>query len=404
MPVIDHRTLKLSNQLLILNTLREKGALSRNQLKAETALSWGTITAFVKELLDEGILTETGKEVSDLGRKPMGLDLNTQSNHVVGVRLGGTSIKAVILDVRGKILHEHQAPTNPHADCPEIIRQIMTVVDEALTRAGIQTSHLAGIGFTAPGAIDAAAGICLYAPRHPSWRNVPIRDILKDRYQIPCFVEHSNNSSALGEQWFGAGMSTANFLCVPIGDGISVGIIIHGQIYRGHDSMAGEFGHTCIDPAGPTCVCGRKGCLEEYASGRALTRQAARADREGRGGGMRALIPPEAEITPEVLFQAAKAKDAEARKIFQTMGCYLGIGLANLINLFNPELIIISGGVARSSRFFLSALKQALHKHAWNFSSQKIVVSRLDDPVVLGAASLVLREIYRGGLLFKKAS
>jgi glucokinase-like ROK family protein len=313
--------------------------------------------------------------------------------HCWRVRLGGTYIKSTVLDLRGKVLCEKISNVNPDDKKEKIVDQILKTIDSALRQQKVRNERIAGIGFTAPGAIDTDNGVCLYAPRHPKWKDVPIKEILHERYKAPCFVEHSNSSSALGEQWFGAGKNISDFLCVPIGTGISVGIIINGRIYRGYNGMAGEFGHTSIYPDGTKCICGRKGCLEEYASGRSLARQGNEiADRK----------KADVVMTSKLLCEAAESGDKKARKIFETMGQHLGIGLANLINILNPELIIISGGVSKASQFFLPSLEKALAGHAWDYSSRKIAISDLEDPVLMGAASLVLREIYVNGLLLKE--
>ena len=399
---IDHGLLKLNNRLEILRALRESGPMSRNELKEKTGLSWGTITAFIKELMDMRVVVETGKESSRLGRKPVGIDLDTSSRFILAMRVGGSYVKTMVMDIKGAVRGELKAAIKPNDPGRDILRAAMETSLGLLKKNRIPLSRLAGIGFTAPGAIDSEAGVCLYSPRHPRWKDVPVRSLVEKRFEAPCFVDHASYCSALGEQWFGSARDKRNFLSVPIGNGISVGIIIDGRVYRGHDHMAGEFGHSCIDPAGELCVCGRRGCIEEYVSGRALARQAERLF-AGKRRATRPLQGPEGKPGGEALFLAAKAGDSAAARILERMGSCLGIGLSNLINILNPEAIIISGGVSKAHEFFRPALERALEKHAWHFSSREIMVSKLEDPVLLGAAGIVMSKIFVEGLLFEKS-
>jgi glucokinase-like ROK family protein len=401
--IIDHETMKLGNQLLILRTIRATGPVSRVKLQKKTALSWGTITSSIKELLHKQIVREIGAVNTGVGRRPVELDMNTERNHIVGLRLGSTKIRAVLLDVKGSVVRESKEFVDAEANKDIILDQLITAAEKLLQSEGLNIVDIAGIGIAAPGALDAHSGVCLYAPHHPKWKNVALKRIFEERFNIPCFVDHVNNCSALGEMWFGGGKGIDNFLCVLLGTGISTGIIINGEVYRGVNCASGEFGHTCVVPRGPECACGRKGCLETYASGPALAHMAIEIAQNRKGSIFNSLIEGKLEtITAETVFQAANRGDADALRIFEKMGFYLGIGISNLINLFNPERIILSGQVAQAGKFFIPSLEHTIKEHAWHISQKSIEISNLENGAVLGAAGVVLQEIYNNKLLFTK--
>lgn len=403
MHITNHRTLKINNLLLILRCLRELGPVSRKRLRDESALSWGTITAAVKELMDADIITEAGKVKTGVGRMPVDIELDRSNNYAVGLRLGNTFLKSVVLDITGNVIGEYQVPADPAKPLSRLLDDLFDLFELTMREASLSKDRIAGIGFTAPGVVDSVQGICRYAPHHPYWKDVPITRIFEERYGLRCFAEHNINCSALGEKWFGQGMNYRDFLCISIGKGIGVGIIIDGKVYRGADFSAGEFGHITLDPLGPLCACGKRGCLELFASGLAVARAGALAAREDSGSLMLALAHGHPDrITTEVVCQAARQGDPKACDILREMGRTLGIGIGNLITILNPECIIISGGVSRASDFFLPSLKDAVGQASWSFSRREIRVSTLQDPAVLGASGIVLEEIYHGSLLFDR--
>ena len=399
--VSDHETMKRNNQLAILRTIRILGPVSRVRLQKETNLSWGTITSSIKELLAKRIVEEIGAVNTGVGRRPVELDMNTSEHFVVGVRLGGSYIRSIILDIKGNTTAEYKEYVDAGGSKEKILEQLFESVDTILANAGINLDNVAGIGVAAPGAIDAHAGVCLYAPHHPNWKNVHLRAAFEQKFGKPCYVDHVNNCTALGQMLFGQGRGIDSFLCVLLGTGISAGIIINGEVYRGTNCAAGEFGHVSIDPNGPVCACGSKGCLEGFASGPALAglgREIAAGNRNSR---IFSLVDGNLdEISGETVYQAAVEGDAEALKIFEDMGIYLGLGISNLINLFNPQRIILCGRVSRAHRFFLPSLEKTVENRAWHISNKEIKVSEITNAPVLGAAGNVLQEIYNGSLLF----
>jgi N-acetylglucosamine repressor len=395
-----HESMKLGNQLLILRTIRDMGPVTRVKLQKESKLSWGTVTASVKSLVDRRIAKEIGSVHTGVGRRPVELDMNAERNFALGLRLGSTYIRSLLMDVKGRVVGDLKMSIDATGSKEVVLGQLFEAAQGVLDKSSIKTKEVAGIGVAAPGAIDASSGVCLYAPHHPNLKDVPIKQAFEDRFKTPCFVDHVNNCSALAERWFGLGKGTDNFLCVLLGTGISAGIIINGQVYRGVNSTSGEFGHTSIDVDGPKCACGCNGCLEAFASGPALARMGVEAVRRSDSQKILSLAGGEVEnISGDTIYLAAKEEDEAALKIFSEMGHFLGIGISNLIDLFNPDCVILSGRVSLASEFFLPALRRTVEERAWHASRKEIRVSQLENGAVLGAAGMVLQEIYDRGLL-----
>lgn len=392
--------MKLQNQLAILRTIREDGPITRVDLKEKTQLSWGTVTTSTKELLDRGIITEIGSVTTGVGRRPVELDLNRTDNFVLGLQLGSLLARAVLMDVKGTVVDELEAPVDAKGTSSEILACLHETGRTILDRHSVSRRRLAGVGIAAPGAVDFDTGVCFYAPHHPHLKDVPLKRNFEKTFGVPCFVDHDYNCFVLSEQLFGHGRGLENFICVLVGNGLSAGIVLRGEVYRGADSLAGEFGHTCIDEDGPVCACGNKGCLEALASGSAI---AATAQKELALAPGVSLLAASPRVTAETVAAAARQGDALAQGIYERMGAVLGIGIANLINTFNPQCVILGGRVAKASDLFLSSCLEAVRRRAWYASTKDVKVSLLTRGEVLGAAALVLQQIFSTGQIVSRA-
>jgi N-acetylglucosamine repressor len=401
---IDHAAMKLSNQLSVLRAVRDRGPITRIGVQRETGLSWGTVTTLVRDLVDRRLVVETGPVPTRAGRHPVEMDVNRRAWHAAGLRLGSGNVRAVVMDLKGGTASSVRLPVGARGSRRAILDRMFQCLDRALEEAGVAPRALSGIGVALPGAVDFQTGTGLYAPRHPQWKDVPVRDLLRSRYGAPCFVDHDNNCSVMGERCFGQARGVDDFLCVVLGKGVSVGIMIGGRIHRGVDSMAGELGHVVIDPEGPRCACGRRGCLEALASGDALAeagRKIARRKRPARL--LEAAGGDPGRVTAFTLNEAAAAGDPDARRLFSDMGRILGRGLGTLVNLFNPDRVILCGQLSRAHAWFLPAALQAMEDCAWSYSRREILVSDLEDSATAGAAGTVINEAFSTGLLLAKS-
>jgi len=398
----DQKALRISNQLSIMRALWEEGPISRNLLQKKTRLSWGSISALVGELVQCGIVREAGSIRTGVGRRPVELDLNTGSNYALGLLLSGDRVDAVVLDVKGVQVQEFSVPLDTRNPSEEIVDALFDAVEGILRGASIPKKLIAGIGVAVPGVYNPSTGVCVYAPNHPRWVDVPLRARFKERYRIPVFIDHDLNCCVLGEHWFGAGRGLHSFLCVSMDGGIGAGIMIDGRIYRGIDNTAGELGHIQLDAGGPKCSCGRFGCLEAYASGRMLLNWlrehpiSPELKPFGAGGEgdelMRGL---------RVILSAAESGNREVMDLLDSMGKRLGAGIATLITLFNPEAVILGGAVCRAKEFFLPGMNRVLAETVWPYSRVDIRFSILERSMTVGAAGMVLNEVFNNALLFR---
>jgi predicted NBD/HSP70 family sugar kinase len=273
-------------------------------------------------------------------------------------------------------------------------------VDELLNKAGVSVDLVIGIGVGMPGAVKVDEGIAFFSPRHPNWRNVPIMQLIEERYGVYCFVEHVPNCSAIGERLYGAGRDLSNFVTILLGTGIGAGIIIDNRIYRGSTFNAGEIGHICVNPVGGKCTCGKTGCLELYASGRALTEKAEAYVRNSPNSILsRKAAENGGTINGYVIHQSAIDGDVKAQIFFHELGGYLGLGISIIVNLLNPGVVILDGGLSNASEFFMPALWESFENHIWEYSKVNIKVSQLPDATVIGAAGIVIQEIFQHGIL-----
>ncbi len=394
----DHASMKLKNQLAILRSIREDGPISRVDIKERTHLSWGTVTTSTKELLDRGIITETGPVATGVGRRPVELDLNRGNNFVLGLQLGSRLVRAILMDVKGTVVDEQEVPVDARGTSDEILSSLRETGRRLLQKHAISRTLLAGVGIAAPGAVDFSTGVCLYAPHHPHLKDVPLKKKFEQAFGVPCFVDHDFNCFVLSEQLFGYGKGLDSFICVLVGNGLAAGIVLHGEVYRGADSFAGEFGHTCIDPDGPLCACGNHGCLETLASGSAIAAAALRELALNSGSAiLTAARGDHSRITAETVAIAARQGDRLAREVYTRMGAVLGVGISNLINTFNPRCIILGGRVSKASELFLPACMETVRKRAWYASTKDVKVSHLERGEVMGAAALVLQQLFSTG-------
>jgi N-acetylglucosamine repressor len=397
--------MRQANQTKVVQYIRNHGPIARVDLQKNLCLSWGTITSICKGLLNRGIIQETGSVSIEYGRHPIQLDLDLHRNYVIGLRLGSHLVQSTLLNVKGQVVDEYDSPVDLLASREEILDCLLATARALLARMSLSVSDVAGIGVASPGAVDFQSGIVHYAPRHPNWRDVHLKDSFQNTFQVPCFVDHTSHCFALSEKLFGYGVDKECFIGILLGSGVSAGIVVNGEVYRGADFFAGEFGHICIDHEGPPCACGNNGCLEVFVSGPAIAKMVSSILEHGetryRGSADRFSVKG---IDIDTVIEAAKEGDDLAQTVFSTMGRFLGVGVANLITLFNPECIILGGALTRASDYFLPSLKSTVKSRAWRASRQNIVVSKLPRGAVIGAASLALEHLFSSGLILSRSA
>lgn len=291
-----------------------------------------------------------------------------------GIDIGGTKIAGVLVDenlnvlLSKKVLLAHKTPD-------DVVGEIASLV-EYLT-GNVKKSELLGVGVVAPGIIDVVGGVIVYAA-NLGWRNVPIRDLVQIRLNLPCFLEHDVRGGALAELFFGAGREFANFLYVSVGTGIAGTIVWDRKVVRGSHNASGEIGHTVVMPGGPVCRCGKRGCLEALASGSAMEREAWYLVGE--------------RVEGSVITERAESGDPLFREILRNASFFLGLALANLAGTIDPEAIILGGGVSEAGALWFRSVEEAYRMHLLNFEGvPKLLLGAFrGKSSVMGAAALPL--------------
>jgi len=283
------------------------------------------------------------------------------NKYLGAVDLGGSKILSVIAQGDGRRLGEDRRPTDAEAGQEVVLERIVSSLEEALAKAGLRQGDLAAVGICSPGPCDIDAGVLSSAPNLPGWRDVPICRYVEERLGVPARLENDANAAALGEHVYGAGRGCRHLIYMTLSTGIGGGLIIDGRLYRGATGVAGELGHMTIEPDGPLCGCGNRGCLEALASGTAI---AARGEELVAQGGSARLAQEEGELTAETVSCAADQGDIACQGIIRRAGYYLGVGLASYVNIFNPEVIIIGGGLTKAGELLLGPARAEMAARA----------------------------------------
>jgi glucokinase len=310
---------------------------------------------------------------------------------VLAVDLGGTKmIAAIVVSHPPRIIARDYSLTMAHEGLDVVSERVFSAIDRLLSTKKMASSQLHCISIAAAGAIDTEGGLVTSSPNLPGWYDIPLREIISSKYKVDTILINDANAEALGEHELGAGKGASNLILLTIGTGIGGGIIINGKLYTGATGSAGEVGHITVDVNGPKCSCGNVGCWETLASGRAMAREAISRISHGERSVLIELVKGEIEkITTEKIEEAARRGDPLALEVISRAATYLGIGMVNLINAFNPELIIVGGGVAKMGELLLEPVRKVVRERAFRLASEavRIVPAQLgDDGGVLGAA------------------
>jgi len=379
--------IRAMNRSIVLNVIKTYGPIARAEVARQTGLSPATVTGITAELIDEDLVFEKDMGDSSGGRRPILLAINPSGGYVIGIKLTETQAIGALTDLEATVIVKRT--DNLHGRDPEVIvKQLSLLVSELLKMAGLPKKKLLGVGVGLAGIVDSEQGMLRQSPFF-GWRDLPLGDMLQAQVRVPVYVDNDVNTLTLAEMWFGGGQGIDSFLIVTVGRGVGLGIVVNGQFYRGVRGGAGEFGHTVIDPEGPTCECGKRGCLEAYVGDPGLVRMAKEAVNRGEIAG------PITSMSD--LLTRAQADDAGARAVFACAGNVLGQGIANLLNIFNPQKIILSGEGTRAGDLLFGPMRESI---AHNVMPGLAIDTSIqidawgDDAWARGAASLVLRQLF----------
>ena len=314
---------------------------------------------------------------------------------VVAVDVGGTKITSAVITREGQILSRTYRLTLAHEGPQKVISHMVDAVERSLRKADLELSAIGGVGIAAAAIIDIGRGLVSEAPNLPRWHNIPLRDRLADSLGKPVFLLNDASAAALGEHRMGAGRGLDNLIYITVSTGIGGGLIINGRLYNGADGCAAEIGHMIILVDGPACMCGQHGCFEALASGTAIARMAQQRLAAGGKSHLAELSQGKMEnVTAELVAKAARRNDGLALNVIDEAARYLGIGLANLVNMINPQMIIIGGGVSKMGAMLFRPARKSMKTHAFKLPVRtvRVVGPRLGMDAGLIGAAIYTRE------------
>ena len=301
---------------------------------------------------------------------------------ILAVDLGGTKILTALVSNKGGIIARERCLTLADEGTAPVIERLLSAIDSILRLRELGPSDLDSISIAAAGAVDLGKGLVTLSPNLPGWHDVLLAEVVREKYRVKVFLVNDASAAALGEHRFGSGKGVNNLVFLTIGTGIGGGIIINGELYQGASGSAGEIGHMTIDMNGSLDVCGNIGCLETLASGTAMAREAKHRINQGEKSTLTDSIAGKIDnITGEEIGAAARDGDSLALDIITRAGTYLGVGMVNLVNIFNPEMIIVGGGVAKLGDLLLEPARRVVRERAFPESAQavRIVTARLGE-------------------------
>ena len=316
--------------------------------------------------------------------------------YAVGVDVGATHTKIAIINLHGRIVAKDSFLTRKYKR-DALIKAVSCSLDNLLAQRRLKRRNILGLGMGVPGLVDFKKGLVFYFVNIPGWENIPLKKELERKIGLPSFIDNDVKVMALGELTYGAGRGYKNVICLTLGTGVGGAIVINGQLYRGASLVAGEIGHIPINEKGPLCNCGNSGCLEAYVGKEYFLREVRKALRKGSRSLVTKMVSNRlSEITPELLEQAAVEGDIFAKRKWEEMGIHIGHALVGIVNFWNPELIIIGGGMAEAGRFILGPAGRILKNKTMKVQRKAVKVKKArlgNEAGVIGAAELAKRNL-----------
>ncbi|MBO0958706.1 ROK family transcriptional regulator [Neobacillus sp. MM2021_6] len=376
----NQQIVKENNKALVLQMILAKEPLSRADIAQVTGLNKATVSSMVNELLDEELIYESGPGESSGGRRPVLLHFNKVAGYAIGLNIGVNYILCILTDLKGNILIEKNQlllDTSYPVVTSLVIEMIHSVMDE-MPKSKYGT---VGIGIGVPGIVD-KSGTILLAP-NLGWKDLSLKQLITDEFNLPVIIENEANAGSYGEKQFGVGQNFQNIVYVSAGIGIGVGIILNGELYQGKNGFAGEMGHMIIEANGKPCSCGSRGCWEAYASEHALIN-----------------VENQKYLSLELLIELAEKNDQSALNLFEQIGRYLGYGINNIINTFNPEQVIIGNRLAKAQKWLEESIRKTINTHTLSFHRQEVELQFSTLSIysaALGVIAFVVEDFITGG-------
>ena len=315
------------------------------------------------------------------------------SEFYTGIDLGGTNIKAGVVDSEGKILSRVSIPTEGKRGRAQVLENICRAARAAIDKSGVSLDDVRALGIGSPGVQDWETGVVVYAPNLPDWKDVPLVKTLEDCFHKPAALDNDANAAAWGEFWAGAGRNVASMVMFTLGTGVGGGIIIDRKLLHGHKTAAAELGHVSIDYKGRKCVCGNIGCIEAYASADSVVRRFVEAVQAGQRTRLADVARSGKPVTTRMIYEAALSGDEFCRRSIEEAGELLGVAIVSIVYTLNPELVLLSGGLINAGDMLMKPLKRVVWERAWARSLEDFDIQFAtlgEDAGFVGAAGCAL--------------
>lgn len=391
--------MRLMNNMLVLKLLREEGAASMPQLSKKTMLTLPAISAIISELEMFGLVKNSGTVQVKRGRFPSLYEFNGDSYNIISLAIRSDCVSVGLVNLEGKILKVLSENIKEVKEPEHIVELSSALIEKIIINSTLPEKGILGLGVSMHGIVDPVLGISVY-PAQLSWRDYPLIDRLRERLDFPMKIDNDMNCLLLAEKWFGRAKDVESFVIVNVDYGVGMGIMAHDAVLRGEDYGAGQIGHILIDDSKIQCNCGKVGCLETVASEKAILREIISKIKEGEASQVLNLAEENIkQINLNHVYEAANDGDDLAIGVIKRAGQFLGKGLAILINIINPRMIIITGGILKSKEIFFHAFHEAINMYALttNIKNLQICPSELQEyNDIVGAAALWIEALFTG--------
>lgn len=389
---VDSRAMREVNRSIVLDIIRRGGRVSRTDLARRSTLTKPTVSAIVEDLLARGIVQEVGfgKTVASGGRRARLLEFNDASAAYLGISFGVNTTTVGLADARGEIRVRREVATL-HGEAEATVASAAALAQEVCEAAGFPRDRLQAVGVTVPGLVNPESGQVALAP-NLSWTEVPIRAMLVSALGVPVVVNNVTSAGAIAEGRVGVAKGVRSFVWAFVGAGFGAGIVIDGHVFSGTQGFSGEIGHCAVVDGGPLCSCGMRGCLETVVSARAIVRAAEAALEQGEATTLRDKAP----LDTRAVAAAARAGDSVAQRIFAGVGEYLGVGISYLVNILDPQMIVLGGGLMDAGDLLLENARASMARHSLKGARIPVVESALgDDAGLIGAVFAAMDQSVR---------
>ncbi len=393
----DQALVREINLTVVLRALRERSPISRASLASLTGLNKATVSSLVEELIGAGLVIESGfPKAARVGRPGVLLELNPAAGCIFGVEIGVGFVSVIATDFAASVLWRGEENTRACRSQEVVIPRAIGMVREALARVSGSFPRVLGAGVGVAGLVDVSSGRVLFAP-NLGWQDVPLREAFEAELDFPIYVDNEANMAALGETCFGVARGARSVLYVSAGVGLGGGIVLDGQLMSGAAGVTGEMGHMTMLPDGARCNCGNRGCWETLVSQNAVLRRVRELVSSGAGSLVADLARGEMEdLTIPQVVEAARAGDEVCRRALRETAEWLGIGIANLVNLLNPEVVVLGGILSLAGEFVMPVVERVVTERAlrWPAESAKLLVAGYGpDAAVMGGVATVYERV-----------